>query len=80
MKFNVSGISIAFYLFCGAVILSEYSYVGPTTTKNYFKKNSSFVELHNRTRMPASTKKEKENWPAAKSAQSNSTSTVSLNK
>ena len=58
MKINVSGLSIAFYLFCGAVIFSEYSYVGPTNTKAFYKKNGSMVELHNRTK----TANKKENW------------------
>ncbi|MBC7466121.1 MAG: hypothetical protein H7256_09015 [Bdellovibrio sp.] len=58
MKINVSGLSIAFYLFCGAVIFSEYSYVGPTNTKAFYKKNEAMVELHNRSK-PVS---KKENW------------------
>jgi hypothetical protein len=75
MKVNVSGLSIAFYLFCGAVIFSEYSYVGPTTNKTSYKKNSAMVELHNRSK---SIVAKKEHWPA-KNANATFTGTVGLN-
>ncbi|MFZ3231201.1 MAG: hypothetical protein WA160_13420 [Pseudobdellovibrio sp.] len=66
MKINVSGLSIIFYLFCGAVIISEYSYVGnqnavATARNGYFKKNGAIVEVHNRPKVGNS---KKENWPS----------------
>lgn len=75
MKINVSGLSIAFYLFCGAVIFSEYSYVGPTNTKSFYKKNGAMVELHNRTKSVS----KKENWQQKANANSNYSGNVGLN-
>lgn len=60
MKFNVSGLSIAFYLFCGAVIFSEYNYVGPTTPKAFRKAPIANLEIRNHTKTLAS---KKEGWP-----------------
>ena len=63
MKVNVSGLSIAFYLFCAAVIFSEYNYVGSTTqSKGFFKKNGTTVEVHNRVKLQNS---KKDRWPAS---------------
>ena len=73
MKINVSGLSIAFYLFCGAVIFSEYSYVGPTNAKALYKKNGASVELHNRTKAVS----KKDNWQ--QKANANYSGNVGLN-
>jgi len=71
MKINVSGLSIAFYLFCGAVIFSEYSYVGHTKQNLSDFRRNAMVEQPAPSRRIASVKKT--NWQIKTNAKYSST-------